>query len=227
MKKYFSEYSLTISDEQLNQFEKYYELLLFYNEKFNITAITEREEVIKKHFVDSVLGVKLITGNKLIDVGSGGGFPALPIKIMKPEISLTMLEATGKKCEFLKTVAKELGLTDVTVINARAEELAKDSKYRESFDCGSARAVARLNTLLEYTMPFIKVGGQFVAYKGDAKEELLEAQNAIKTLGGKVKEDYCYELDGAKRELIVIEKIKNTPDIYPRSNSMIKKKPLL
>ena len=226
MKEIFERFSISISDEKIEKFEKYYQLLVFYNSKFNITAITERQEVIVKHFVDSVLGVDRITGNKLIDIGSGGGFPALPIKIMKEDISLTMLEATGKKCEFLKTVAKELDLKDVNVINGRAEELAKDPDFREKFDCSTARAVARLNTLLEYTMPFVKVGGRLVAYKGDAKEEVIEAKNAIKALGGKIVEDYSYNLLDAKRQLISVEKISQTPSIYPRTNAMIRKKPL-
>ena len=226
MKNWFERYNLSLTSEQVEKFEKYFELLLFYNQKFNITAITEREEVIKKHFVDSLLGRSLITGDKWIDVGSGGGFPALPIKIINDQIELTMLEATGKKCEFLKTVAKELDLKNVFVVNARAEEVAKSNEFREKFNVGSARAVARLNTLLEYTLPFIKVNGKFVAYKGDAEEELNESLNAISLLGGRVKENICYELDGAKRQLIVVEKIKNTPSIYPRSNAMIRKKPL-
>lgn len=226
MKNTFDKYKLNLTSEQVDKFEKFFELLVFYNKKFNLTAITERQEVIEKHFVDSLLGSQLIAGDKWIDIGSGGGFPALPIKIINEKIELTMLEATGKKCEFLKTVAKELDLKNVFVVNARAEEATKSNEFRERFDVGSARAVARLNTLLEYTMPFIKVGGKFVAYKGDAVEELNEAKNAISLLGGKLKDNICYELEGAKRQLITIEKVKNTPLIYPRTNAMIRKKPL-
>lgn len=226
MKNTFKKYKLNLTSEQVDKFEKFFELLVFYNKKFNLTAITERQEVIEKHFVDSLLGSQLIVGDKWIDIGSGGGFPALPIKIINEKIELTMLEATGKKCEFLKTVAKELDLKNVFVVNARAEEATKSNEFRERFDVGSARAVARLNTLLEYTMPFIKVGGKFVAYKGDAVEELNEAKNAISLLGGKLKDNICYELEGAKRQLITIEKVKNTPLIYPRTNAMIRKKPL-
>jgi len=226
MIKSFENYGITISEEQRILFEKYYDLLIEYNNRFNITAITERQEVINKHFVDSVLGVDKVSGIRVLDVGSGGGFPALPIKILKPEICLTLLEATGKKCEFLKVVVKELGLKDVTVINDRAETLAKDIKFRESFDCCTARAVARLNTLAEYCMPFVKVGGTFVAFKGDVEGEITEAQNAIKILGGKLKEDYRYQLEGAKRALISIEKIKNTDKKYPRGNGKERKNPL-
>ena len=226
MKKYFLEYGKELSDKQLESFEKYYDLLVFYNSKFNLTAITEREEVIKKHFIDSVLGVDNLVGNKLIDIGSGGGFPAIPIKIMKNDLSVTLLEATGKKCEFLKTVIKELNLENIEVINNRAEILAKDPLYRESFDLCSARAVARLNTLLEYCMPFVKVGGKFVSYKGDSTDEVLEAQNAVKILGGKVIEVKNYLLDGAKRSLIVIKKEKPTDKKYPRGNGKERKNPL-
>lgn len=226
MKKYFLEYGIELSDKQIESFEKYYDLLVFYNSKFNLTAITEREEVIKKHFIDSVLGVDNLVGNKLIDIGSGGGFPAIPIKIMKNDLSVTLLEATGKKCEFLKTVIKELNLENIEVINNRAEILAKDPLYRESFDLCSARAVARLNTLLEYCMPFVKVGGKFVSYKGDSTDEVLEAQNAVKILGGKLIEVKNYLLDGAKRSLIVIKKEKPTDRKYPRGNGKERKSPL-
>jgi 16S rRNA (guanine527-N7)-methyltransferase len=226
MKEIFLSYGIDLTEKQLKSFEKYYELLIYYNEKFNITAITEREEVIKKHFVDSVLGVDKICGKTHIDIGSGGGFPAIPIKIMKEDINLTLLEATGKKCEFLKTVVKELGLENVTVVNDRAETLAKNPSFRESFDVCTARAVARLNTLCEYCMPFVKVNGVFVSYKGDALEEVKEANSAISILGGKLEQVKEYELDGAKRALITIKKIKNTPIKYPRGNGKERKNPL-
>lgn len=226
MKKIFDSFNIKLSEKQLEQFEKYYEILIEYNEKFNITAITEKEEVIIKHFVDSILGVDKIKGYSLIDVGSGGGFPAIPIKIMKPEIKLSLLEATGKKCEFLKAVIRELNLENVEVINNRAETLAKVNLYRESFDVCTARAVARLNTLLEYCMPFVKVGGEFVAYKGDAVEEVKEAENAVKVLGGKIIEVEKYSLLDAKRTLVVVKKEKQTDKKYPRGNGKERKNPL-
>lgn len=226
MKKHFEKYGITITDKQQELFEKYYSLLIEYNKKFNLTAITEREEVINKHFVDSSLSCGKVCGQTLLDVGSGGGFPAIPLKIMNDNLSVTMLEATGKKCEFLKTVVKELGLTNVTVINGRAEDIAKDERFREKFDCVTARAVARLNTLLEYCMAFVKVGGSFVALKGDVEVELTEAENAIKVLGGRLKESFNYELEGAKRALITVEKIKSTDKKYPRGNGKERKNPL-
>lgn len=226
MKKIFEKNNIYLSNECQEKFEKYYELLVYYNAKFNLTAITERNEVIVKHFVDSALCVDKLVGNKLIDVGSGGGFPALPIKILKNDLSVTLLEATGKKCEFLKTVAKELCLDNVFVENKRAEDLAKSVDFREKFDLCSARAVARLNTLCEYCLPFVKVGGKFVALKGDAQEELLEAKHAISVLGGQVDSVDNFDLDGAKRQIIYINKIKQTPSQYPRGNGKERKKPL-
>ena len=145
---------------------------------------------------------------------------------MKENLSVTLLEATGKKCEFLKEVINRLQLKNITVLNGRAEDFAKKEEYREQFDCCTARAVARLNTLAEYCMPFVKVSGTFVSYKGDALEEVKEAEKAISILGGKIKESYFYELDGAKRALITIEKIKNTDKKYPRGNGKERKNPL-
>ena len=226
MKDLFLEYGLDLTDDQLEKFNKYYELLVFYNEKFNITAITEKIDVYKKHFIDSILGAKLITLGTLIDVGSGGGFPAIPIKIVNENLSVTLLEATGKKCEFLRAVVKELNLTNVEVVNNRAELLAKVDNYRENFDYCSARAVARLNTLLEYCMPFVKVGGKFIGFKGDATEEVIEAKNAIKVLGGELEFVENYTLDDAKRALVVVKKIKSTDKKYPRGNGKERKNPL-
>lgn len=226
MEKLFLSYGIKVSNEQLLSFEKYYQLLIHYNSMFNLTAITEREEVYKKHFVDSIINVDKLVGEKLIDVGSGGGFPALPIKIMRPELKVTLLEATGKKCEFLKAVVKELNLKDVTVLNGRAEDFAKKIEYRENFDICTARAVARLNTLCEYCMPFVKVGGSFVSFKGNADEEIKEGLSAIKTLGGKIEDTIKYTLDGAERALVYVKKIANTDKKYPRGNGKERKSPL-
>lgn len=226
MEKLFNKFNIELSKEQAEKFEKYYQLLVEYNQKFNITAIIEREEVYKKHFIDSVLGVDKFNVGKLIDIGSGGGFPAIPLKIMNDNLDVTMLEATGKKCEFLRVVIEELGLKNIRVINDRAELLAKDNSFREQFDYCSARAVARLNTLLEYCLPFVKKGGRFVSFKGDAKEEVIEAENAIKVLGGKLIEQKEYLLEDAKRTLVIVEKIKNTDKKYPRGQGKERKNPL-
>lgn len=226
MKDTFNRYGIEINQNQLEKFEKYYELLVCFNEKFNITAITEKDEVYKKHFIDSLLGITMFNKGTLLDVGSGGGFPAIPLKIMNENLTVTLLEATGKKCEFLKTVIKELGLVNINVENNRAELLAKDDKFREAFDYCTARAVARLNTLCEYCMPFVKVGGEFIAFKGDADEEITEAKNAIKTLGGEIKEIKKTSLDDAKRCFISIKKTSKTPPKYPRGNGKERKNPL-
>lgn len=226
MEKLFKEYGLDIDENIKNLFKSYYSLLLEYNSRFNITAITDEREVVIKHFIDSALGVELLKGETLADVGSGGGFPAIPLKILKPELKVTLIEATEKKCEFLKTVADTLGLKEVTVLCGRAEEFAKKSEYREKFDICTARAVARLNILSEYCLPFVKKGGIFLAYKGDADEEARDSENAVKILGGKIITHDKYVLDGAKRSLIVIEKQKNTDAKYPRGNARIKNKPL-
>lgn len=222
----FERFGVKINSVQADKFEKYYELLTFYNDKFNITAITDKNDVYIKHFIDSALGAKYFKKGKVIDVGSGGGFPAIPLKIMNDDIILTMLEATGKKCEFLKTVTNELDLKNVTVINGRAEEVAKNSDYREKFDYCTARAVARLNTLSEYCIPFVKKGGHFISFKGDAAEEIKESENAVKILGGRIISVKEYLLDGAKRCLIDIEKIIVTDKKYPRGNGKERKNPL-
>ena len=226
MKNLFLEYGITLTKPQEKQFDKYAELLVKYNGFFNLTSITDRRDINIKHFIDSAICQQLLIGESLIDIGSGGGFPALPIKIIKPELKITLVDATEKKCEFLKIVAKELNLENVEVICGRAEELAKDPKYREKFDICTARAVARLNILAEYCIPFIKKGGMFVAFKGDCDDEIKEAGKAIETLGGNIILQDKYLLDGAKRTLVVIEKEERTPDRYPRSNAKIKNKPL-
>lgn len=231
MREIFKDFNISLSDIQQQRFDKYYNLLIEYNNKFNITAITDKKEVYIKHFIDSILVVDKFISNdgqdlSMIDIGSGGGFPAIPIKIIKENLSLTLLEATGKKCEFLNAVIKELYLKNVTVKNGRAEDFAKREEFREKFDICSARAVARLNTLCEYCLPFVKVGGSFIAYKGDASEEVKESENALNILGGEYKSVFTYNLEDAKRTLVDVKKIKNTPKKYPRGNGKERKNPL-
>ncbi len=225
MKEIFEIYGINLTEKQLKKFEKYYQLLVEYNEKFNLTAITEREEVIVKHFVDSIYRVDKLKGS-LLDVGSGGGFPAIPLKIINEELTVTCLEATGKKCEFLRAVGCGLSLDNFFVVNGRAEELAREEKYREKFDFVSARAVARLNTLAEYCIPFVKLGGKFISFKGDYREELEEASNAIEVLGGKLDKVEDFTVNEAKRGIIYIEKIKHTDKKYPRGRGKERKCPL-
>lgn len=229
MKDLFIENGVLINDAQLEKFEKYREILLFYNERFNITTITEKKEVYVKHFLDSCLCSDLFMDNSnVIEIGSGGGFPSVPLKIMRDDLSFTLVESTGKKCTFLKEVVKELDLKNVDVLNGRAEDFGKDKRYREKFDHVTARAVAKLNTLCEYCIPFLKVKGSFIALKANAEEEIKEAQNAIAVLGGKISliKEYSLPLEDAKRTVIKIEKIKNTPSQYPRGNGKERKQPL-
>ena len=226
MKDLFQKYGIALNDCQIGQFERYYELLTEYNKKFNITSISDKDEVIVKHFLDSAIVVDKLCGKKLIDIGSGGGFPAIPIKIVSKNTDITMVEATGKKCEFLKICVKELNLDNVTVINARAEDLAKKEEYREKFDICTARAVARLNTLCEYCMPFVKINGNFIALKSNAEQELKESENAIKLLGGNVDKVLNYNLENNNRTLIFIKKLKATDKKYPRGQGKERKNPL-
>lgn len=226
MKELFKNAGIFITEEQLKKFEKYYEILVSYNQKVNVTALKEKEEIYVKHFVDSVVNVDKLVGKTLIDVGSGGGFPGIPIKILRDDIEVILLEATGKKCDFLNIVIKELNLKNIKVINARAEDLSKKEEYREKFEICTARAVARLNSLSEYVLPFTSVGGYFIAYKTGEKEEIEQAQNAIKTLGGKLETVLEYELYGNKRSMIFIKKIKNTDKKFPRGNGKERKNPL-
>ena len=226
MKKLFLNYGINLTDKEVQSFEDYYRLLIEYNNKFNLTAITEKNQVIVKNFLDSVIFKDYITGTNHIDIGSGGGFPAIPLKIVKPNLKTTLLEATGKKCEFLTALKDNLKLQDVTVINGRAEDFAVKQEFREQFDVCTARAVARLNILTEYCLPFVKVGGCFVAYKAQAEEEIKEAESCIKILGGKIKDIVTIQIEDFTRTAVIIEKVKSTDLKYPRSNAQIRKKPL-
>lgn len=218
-----------INNEQLEKFKIYYEYLIQENEKINLTAITEEQEAYIKHFYDSLAMSKFIDlSNKTIcDVGSGAGFPSIPLKILDSSIKVTIIEPTLKRINFLKNLLEKLNINDVVLINARAEDIIND--YRDSFDICTARAVSNLPILLELTIPFIKINGLFLAYKGQAyNEELLEAQSAIKVLEVNVKDIYKYELPqgfGA-RALILFTKTKKTNPKYPRLYKEIKKKPL-
>ena len=218
-----------ISGEMSEKFDILCEFLLQYNEKVNLTSITDKNGVFEKHFLDSILGESLFfEGAQTIEIGSGGGFPSIPLKIIRDDLSLTLVESTGKKCTYLQSCVDKLAFDGVKVVNARAEELGKDINYREKFDCATARAVARLNTLCEYCLPFVKVGGRFIAYKGECEEELTEAQNAIKILGGEIESVQKYSLpSGDKRALICIKKVCATPQKYPRGQGKERKCPIV
>lgn len=222
-----AEINLTAKQEE--KFERFCKILKEYNEKFNLTSITDDEEIYEKHFADSLKGEEFFPLNaKVIEIGSGGGFPSVPLKIAREDLYFTLLEATEKKCGYLRNVGKELSFENFKVVCGRAEEFGKKAEYREKFDVATARAVARLNVLCEYCMPFVKKGGCFVAYKGDAEEEIKEAEKAVEILGGKIIDvkDFILSEKSGRRNVIVIKKERETPAEYPRLNGAIKKKPL-
>ena len=227
MRELFNKYNVKITDEQLEKFREYYKILTEFNSKFNITTVTEEKDVYIKHFLDSVLFSDLFTSGKVIDIGSGGGFPAVPLKIINDNLDITMVEATGKKCEYLSYLIEKLQLKNIKVINKRAEELAFCKEYREKFDYVTARAVAQLNILCEYCIPFIKIGGKFIAYKSCNDTELEDAKKSINVLGGKLVDTVDKNVENFLRRAVIIEKIKNTDKIYPRSNGKIRKNPII
>jgi 16S rRNA (guanine527-N7)-methyltransferase len=210
-------------------FNTYIKELLEWNKNFNLTSITDPEEIRIKHFEDSLTLLQTIqlTNQSVIDVGAGAGFPGIPLRIVCPEIKLTLLEATGKKVEFLRHIISKLNLSDVKVMKGRAEDIAKEQK--EIFDIAVSRAVAKLNILCEYCLPFVKIGGLFVAFKEEKVEEEVEAaKKALEILGGKLKETKKVRLPDSDiiRSLVLIEKVSPTPAKYPRRAGMAKKRPL-
>lgn len=215
---------IEITNEQYNQFVKYFELLVEWNEKINLTAITDEEGVFIKHFYDSLCLVKAVDLNNqtLLDVGSGAGFPSIPLKIIYPNLKITIIDALNKRIKFLELLTKELGV-EVELIHGRAEEY----KRKHCFDIVTGRAVANMRMLSELCIPFAKVGGKFFAMKGSkAKEELEESKHAIDELGGHLINDIEYEVAEQKRHILVIDKVKKTPQKYPRRFNKIKSNPL-
>lgn len=223
---------LTLNETQLAQFARYLELLLSWNERVNLTAITAPRDVYVKHFYDSLTPVLVHDFNgrqRLIDVGTGAGFPGIPLKIAFPHVRLTLLDALKKRLAFLETVAEELALEDVQLIHGRAEELGRDAAHREQYDVAVSRAVARLNVLSEYCLPFVRQGGVFIAMKGgQAAGEVQQAHRAVRRLGGGSVQSFSFALpDGAgERTLCTVVKEKATPQAYPRAPGMPAKKPL-
>ncbi len=215
--------------ERESAFSAFYRLLTEYNTKYNLTAITAEKEAYFKHFYDSLAGIELFPqGAQVLEVGSGAGFPSIPLKLVREDLCFTLVESTGKKCEFLRAAKAALSLTNLEVINVRAEELGTNPRFREKFDVVCARAVARLDALVEYCMPLLRVGGVMIAYKGDAEEEIKGAEGAIRLLGGERAESVRYELpeNFGVRTLVRIKKIRKTPEKYPRKNAQIKREPL-
>lgn len=228
------EFDIQLSEVQKKQFIQYYDLLMEWNSFMNLTAITEPEDVLKKHFLDSVSIIKAVPNLlelswNLIDIGTGAGFPGIPIKIMFPNLNITLLDSLNKRVNFLNEIITKLKLENIVAIHGRAEDYAVPGKLRESFDLSVSRAVANLSTLSEYCLPFVKSGGYFISYKSDkVSDELDNAKKAIRLLGGVYKHQIEFMLPNSDiyRNLIVIEKEKNTPKEYPRKSGLPSKKPL-
>ncbi len=225
------EAGLEFTEKQLEQFTKYYELLVETNKVMNLTAITEPEEVAVKHFIDSLLAYEEadFAGKTLADVGTGAGFPGVPLKIYCPSLKVTLIDSLGKRLKFLQQVIDELGLENITCEHLRAEDAGRDKRFREKFDLVTARAVARLSVLSEYCLPLVKKGGKFVALKGSKyAEEIAEGEAALKILGGKLLSSEPVKLPGLDdgRAIIKIAKTKPTPSQYPRKAGTPEKQPL-
>ena len=231
LQNYIKDYKITLTENQYEQFQKYFELLAEWNEKMNLTAITDESGVALKHFADSLSLLNFVDipqNSSLADVGTGAGFPGVVLKIARPDIKLTLIDSLNKRLVFLCEVCAQLGI-EAELIHSRAEDGARDEKLRESFDFAVSRAVARMNVLSEYCLPYVKVGGAFCAMKGaQANEEFKESLNAINTLGGKLEKKYFFELpeNGGERAIAVVRKVKNTPQKYPRQSGKIKAKAL-
>ena len=223
-----STWNITLTETQLDQLDAYAEFLVAYNEKVNLTAITDPEGIEDKHFLDSLLfALQPEVAGRMVDVGAGAGFPGIVTKIYKPDLQLTLMEPTGKRVTFLQEACARLGLTGVEFTKERAEEAAR-KQWREQFDIASARAVAALPMLAEYCLPLVKVGGVFLAMKGaSGEEELAAARGAIRKLGGQYSETRSFQLPGGdERTLILCKKISQTPSVYPRNGGKIAKSPL-
>ena len=227
-----AEQNINLTDQQKTQFERYFELLVEWNQKINLTAITEKEEVYLKHFYDSIAPILqgLIANQpiKLLDIGAGAGFPSLPMKILYPQLDVTIIDSLNKRINFLQLLAEELNLEGVHFYHGRAEDFAQDKSFRAQFDIVTARAVARMQVLSELTIPYLNVGGKLLALKAsNAPEELTEAKNALNLLFSKVEDNISYTLpNGDPRYITIVEKKKETPNKYPRKAGMPNKRPL-
>ena len=222
---------ISFTEQGLADFEKYAELLVEWNTKINLTAITDEDGIALKHFYDSAMLLKYFDvpqNASMIDVGTGAGFPSIPCKILRPDIKLTQLDSLNKRINFLREVGENLNFFETEYVHSRAEDGGKNKDYREKFDVATARAVANLANLSEYCIPFVKVGGYFVALKGpDCDEEISEAKSAIKKLGGEIEKIITYSLpEGSGRTIVIIKKVSATPAKYPRTSAKIAKEKL-
>lgn len=230
MNCYAEKIDIVFDDKQINQFYNYMNLLIEWNKKINLTAITEFEEIILKHFIDSLTINKYIEKNKSIaDVGTGAGFPGIPLKIYRPDIKVTLVDSLNKRINFLNNVISDLKLEDIYTVHGRIEDFGRNSQYREKFDYVTARAVANLTVLSEYLIPISKVGGKCICMKGsNVEDELEDASKAINVLGGKINKIDKFELPNSNisRNIVIVDKIKCTPGRYPRKSGIPVKEPL-
>ncbi|MDY6065223.1 MAG: 16S rRNA (guanine(527)-N(7))-methyltransferase RsmG [Finegoldia sp.] len=228
LKEKLEEYEIEIDQEQVDLLERHAAMVLEKNKVMNLTAITDEEMFHVKHIVDSLYLLKLVDlkkDSKVIDLGTGAGFPGIPLKIARPDLEMTLFDSLNKRVDFLKEVISELELSNIEAVHGRAEEAARTEDFRERYDYCVARAVSRLDTLAEYCLPFVKVGGYMLAMKGKSGEAEI-GQNAIKILGGTIIEEVSYKIADEDRNLLIIKKIKNTPKKYPRGGGKPKKQPL-
>lgn len=225
-----NEISIDLTEKQLEQFRIYYDMLVEKNKVMNLTGITEWEEVLEKHFLDSISLIRAVDLKQtltVMDMGTGAGFPGIPLKIAFPNLKVTLADSLNKRVLFLQEVIDALKLEDIEAIHGRAEDLARDIKYREKYDLSVSRAVANLSTLSEYCLPFVKIGGQFISYKsGEIEEEVSTSKSAVFLLGGKIKDIVKFELGESGRSFIIIDKVNGTPKTYPRKAGIPSKKPL-
>ena len=232
LEKETKQLGITLSEKQIQQFIRYYELLVEWNSFMNLTAITEYEEVMEKHFVDSLAAVKVCDFHQvktLIDIGTGAGFPGIPLKIAFPHLEVVLLDSLNKRTKFLNEVINQLGLENIRTIHGRAEDYAKQKEYREQFDVCVSRAVANLSTLSEYCIPYVRNMGDFISYKsGKIEEEVEQSRKAVFILGGKISriEKFCLADTDMERSFVIIKKEKKSPGKYPRKAGMPSKEPL-
>ena len=224
------EINVNIDVRQVERFYRYMQLLLEWNQKINLTALTEEDDIVLKHFVDSLTVLKYIENNKtIVDVGTGAGFPGIPIALMDKSNKITLVDSLNKRINFLNEVKREIDIENIETVHSRAEDFGQNKEYREKFDISISRAVANLSTLVEYLIPLVKIGGRIICMKGsNVEEEINNAKFAIKELGGEIKEvnEFCLPKTDMKRNIIIVEKIKNTPSRYPRKAGMPSRQPL-
>lgn len=233
LKVYLEKWGIILTQSQISQFDMFYEMLIERNKVMNLTAITDFEDVLVKHFADSISLIKVVDLYQelsIIDIGTGAGFPSIPLKIVFPNLRIVMLDSLGKRIKFLEEVIERLKLEDIEPFHGRAEEFGRKKEYREQFDLCVSRAVSNMSTLTEFCLPFVKIGGKFIPYKaGKVFDELENARNAIFVLGGKFErvETFCLPNSDMDRSLVIINKVKSTPEKYPRGGGKPIKEPIM